>query len=656
MPLFYYSQQLHDYSHSHYRGARGVEGRVSTAHVQNLMVLNKADFLTTSQRLAWGRELTKRGLRFVWFSAKLSQEQLNAEERAARDSALPVVDDDEEAVAAAAEAAAAEAAAWEEHYFTGGEEVAALTDNEDDEEDDEEEADDGEEAAVSAVGVKIGAAKGGAARGGAEDAVEGQAGEDVGALTKLLDRTELLRTIEALAKAAEAAKARNWAGTPASAAAAATTGAGGAEKRAQVGIVGYPNVGKSSVINVLLGATPLNHSSLRVATGAMPGKTKHFQTLNLPPLPPLPTPPVADAATAPAMPALFPPALPPSAAAAASAPAPVLVTLCDCPGLVFPQFVSSGAEMLCAGVLPVAQLRDHGPPVRLVTNRVPRALLEATYGFRAPRVGTEGWDAAGGEAEALARASANARAASSAKDAKDLSEFMTVEALLVGVGKARSWFASGNKGEVDRSRVARQVLSDMQSGKLLYCLPPPCLVAGSAGYANFVATTHRAKLADLVKRGKRAPRAKDERGGGGGGGVVVVSSSGGDGGGGGSGSEDEDALAVAALSAALSSKAKLGDDEDGWMDAALAVELTGGVGSTHTRLRTSKNAKLEKKSRGKKKGRKAFAGSGEDQGESGTAHALGRKGTAVATRPVMPHHAGYKGAETQRPAPTQGKH
>ena len=36
-----------------------------------------------------------------------------------------------------------------------------------------------------------------------------------------------------------------------------------------IGMVGYPNVGKSSVINVIFGKK-------RVGVGAMPGKTKHF--------------------------------------------------------------------------------------------------------------------------------------------------------------------------------------------------------------------------------------------------------------------------------------------------------------------------------------------------------------------------------------------
>jgi len=41
------------------------------------------------------------------------------------------------------------------------------------------------------------------------------------------------------------------------------------DDRLMVGTVGYPNVGKSSLINVLCGVK-------RVGVAAMPGKTKHF--------------------------------------------------------------------------------------------------------------------------------------------------------------------------------------------------------------------------------------------------------------------------------------------------------------------------------------------------------------------------------------------
>ena len=45
---------------------------------------------------------------------------------------------------------------------------------------------------------------------------------------------------------------------------------GGQPRKANIGLVGYPNVGKSSTINALVGAKC-------VAVGSTPGKTKHFQ-------------------------------------------------------------------------------------------------------------------------------------------------------------------------------------------------------------------------------------------------------------------------------------------------------------------------------------------------------------------------------------------
>ncbi len=65
--------------------------------------------------------------------------------------------------------------------------------------------------------------------------------------------------------------------------------------------------------------------------------------------------------------------------------------LCDCPGLVFPTFLTSKAEMVCSGILPIDQMRDHVPPISLVCQRIPRASLEGAYGIRIPSPG-EGED------------------------------------------------------------------------------------------------------------------------------------------------------------------------------------------------------------------------------------------------------------------------
>jgi len=115
------------------------------------------------------------------------------------------------------------------------------------------------------------------------------------------------------------------------------TYAGRKDPRLVVGMVGYPNVGKSSTINVLV-------AEKKVTVGTTPGKTKHFQTLNL----------SED------------------------------LMLCDCPGLVFPTFMQSASSLVCNGILPIDQMKDFLGPVRELCRRISKSQFFAVYGINFP--------------------------------------------------------------------------------------------------------------------------------------------------------------------------------------------------------------------------------------------------------------------------------
>lgn len=107
-----------------------------------------------------------------------------------------------------------------------------------------------------------------------------------------------------------------------------------------VGMVGYPNVGKSSSINKLIGQK-------KVAVSATPGKTKHFQTLFI----------------------------------------DDKFCLCDCPGLVMPSFVFSKEQMTINGILPCDEMRDCSPAVGLICSQIDRRIFERVYGIMLPKPG-----------------------------------------------------------------------------------------------------------------------------------------------------------------------------------------------------------------------------------------------------------------------------
>lgn len=168
-------------------------------------------------------------------------------------------------------------------------------------------------------------------------------------------------------------------------------------RKTQIGLVGYPNVGKSSTINALIG-------SKKVSVSSTPGKTKHFQTIHL----------------------------------------SEKVILCDCPGLVFPNFATTKAELVCNGILPIDQLREFTGPAGLVAKRIPQAFIEAVYGMK---ILTRPLEEGG-------------------------TGVPTGEEMLMAYAKARGFTRTG-QGQPDESRAARYILKDYVKGKLLFCQPPP---------------------------------------------------------------------------------------------------------------------------------------------------------------------------------------
>lgn len=157
--------------------------------------------------------------------------------------------------------------------------------------------------------------------------------------------------------------------------------------RYTVGMVGYPNVGKSSVINVLCGQK-------KVSVSAQPGKTKHFQTIQL------------DEED---------------------------MTLCDCPGLVFPSFTNSKAEMICNGVISIDHTTEFDTSMILVAQRIPRPVLEQVYKLKLPNKET----------------------------------YMSANAFLQIVCRERGYVTGSALADV--KKMSKIVLKDYVNGKLLYC-------------------------------------------------------------------------------------------------------------------------------------------------------------------------------------------
>lgn len=266
----------------------------------NMLLVNKADLLTRKQRRVWAKHFEKEGLRAVFWSALAESNRLDAEEKGMEvedeeceeseeeeEDGMPDNEDLSQKGAVGEKVAKAEDDEGEESG-TDDEQREKITVEEEDWHTCSEDEDDEEERAAGSSN---------------ESSFHNS--------SRLLHKDELLDIFKAVHNRPRCK-----------------------EGQLTVGLVGYPNVGKSSTINTIL-------RNKKVSVSATPGHTKHFQTLYV----------------------------------------EAGLCLCDCPGLVMPSFVSTKAEMICSGILSIDQMRDHVPAASFICQTIPRHVFEGTYGI-----------------------------------------------------------------------------------------------------------------------------------------------------------------------------------------------------------------------------------------------------------------------------------
>lgn len=234
----------------------------------NMILVNKADFLTEEQRVIWAQYFAKQNIKIAFYSATLAAEENEALASISEEADNKTVQYDEDAK---------EDSFNVESIKKATNEIVANVQK--------------TEQQLEVIEKKLGI----------------HSSNDPTILTRL-ELIELFRNIH------KGTKVTNGIST--------------------IGLVGYPNVGKSSTINSLM-------IEKKVSVSATPGKTKHFQTLFL----------------------------------------DEDILLCDCPGLVMPSFVLTKADMILNGILPIDQMRDHVPAVNILCSQIPRHTLEDKYGI-----------------------------------------------------------------------------------------------------------------------------------------------------------------------------------------------------------------------------------------------------------------------------------
>lgn len=203
----------------------------------NLILINKADFLSEKQRKMWADYFGKIGLPVAFFSA-LEENQNHL--ALIREMKIDEGGEDEEEDYEEEEEE-------EEEVEEASDEEAVEEEETSEDGDADEDADDENDAAKEVVKSDIPPRKT-----ATEEKPDSPPGVETGGIknsSRLLTRGDLIQLFKTVHKGAKVQPGRTV-----------------------VGLVGYPNVGKSSTINSLL-------TYKKVSVSATPGKTKHFQVM-----------------------------------------------------------------------------------------------------------------------------------------------------------------------------------------------------------------------------------------------------------------------------------------------------------------------------------------------------------------------------------------
>lgn len=194
-------------------------------------------------------------------------------------------------------------------------------------------------------------------------------------------------------------------------------------KQISVGFIGYPNSGKSSIINTL-------RKKKVCATAPIPGETKVWQYITL-------------------MKRIY---------------------LIDCPGIVPPSMTDSAEDILLRGVVRVENVENPAQYIPAVLSKCKPHHLERTYDIK-------GWSSTS-NATAAASADPAASEVDNTVGAPNQSKRAIEEATRFLDALARKGGRLLKGGEADLDGVAKMVLNDFLRGKIPWFVPPEKVEGG----------------------------------------------------------------------------------------------------------------------------------------------------------------------------------